>query len=70
MSSLNTLANQKDQIATYIKSRALNYYIYYNINRITNINALIRYNLIITIYNIVISEYKKYAKRKNIELLL
>lgn len=70
VSPLSTLANWEDQIATHIKPGALKYYVYHGSNRITDINALAEYDLVITTYSIVASEYGGRAKRKNIEPLL
>ena len=70
VSPLSTLANWEDQIATHIQPGALKYYVYHGTNRITDINALARYDVVITTYSIVASEYGGRAKRKNIEPLL
>ena len=70
ISPLSTLANWEDQIATHIKPGTLKYYVYHGANRITDINALARYDLVITTYSIVASEYGGRAKRKDIEPLL
>lgn len=70
VSPLSTLANWEDQIATHIKPGALKYYVYHGANRITDINALAHYDLVITTYSIVASEYGGRAKRKDIEPLL
>ena len=70
VSPLSTLANWEDQIATHIKPGAVNYYVYHGANRITDINALASYDLVITTYSIVASEYGGRAKRKDIEPLL
>ena len=70
VSPLSTLANWEEQIATHIEPGALKYYVYHGANRITNIDALAKYDLIITTYSIVASEYGGRAKRKEIEPLL
>ena len=70
VSPLSTLANWEDQIATHIRPGALKYYVYHGANRITDINVLARYDLIITTYSIVASENGGRAKRKDIEPLL
>lgn len=70
VSPLSTLANWEDQIATHIKPGALKYYVYHGTNRITDINALAQYDLVITTYSIVASEFGGRAKRKDIEPLL
>ena len=70
VSPLSTLANWEEQIATHIEPGALKYYVYHGANRITDIDALAKYDLIITTYSIVASEYGGRAKRKDIEPLL
>ena len=70
VSPLSTLANWEDQIATHIKPGALKYYVYHGSNRVKDIDALAQYDLIITTYSIVASEYGGRAKRKDIEPLL
>lgn len=70
VSPLSTVANWEEQIATHIKPGALKYYIYHGGNRITDLNALSKYDVVITTYSIVASEFGGRGKRKDINPLL
>ena len=54
---LSTLANWEDQIATHLKPGTLNYYIYHGSNRLSNIDELANYDMVITTYHIVGSDF-------------
>ena len=70
VSPLSTVANWEDQIATHIKPKTLKYYIYHGGNRLSNINELAKFDIIITTYSIVSSEFGGRGKKKNISPLL
>ena len=67
---LSTVANWEDQIATHIKPKTLKYYIYHGGNRLSNINELAKFDIIITTYSIVSSEFGGRGKKKNASPLL
>ncbi|KAL8958774.1 MAG: hypothetical protein Q9193_004232 [Seirophora villosa] len=64
VSPLSTVANWEEQIKTHIEGEALNYYIYHGSNRKKDINMLSRFDLIITTYQIVSSEYAGRGNKK------
>ena len=66
---LSTVANWEEQIATHIKPGSLKYYIYHGCNRISDIDDLARYDIVITTYSIVSSEFTGRGKRKDTNLL-
>ena len=70
VSPLSTVANWEDQIATHIKPKTLKYYIYHGGNRIADIDELAKFDIIITTYSIVSSEFMGRGKKKNINPLL
>ena len=54
---LSTVANWEEQAKTHIEAGKLSYYIYHGSNRNKNINMLASFDVIITTYAIVSSEY-------------
>lgn len=70
VSPLSTVANWEEQIATHIKNGTLTYYIYHGANRISDLNELAKYDIVITTYSIVSSEFTGRGKRKDINPLL
>ncbi len=54
---LSTLANWEEQIAAHIKPKTLKYYVYHGSNRTTDIDELAKYDLVITTYSIVSSDF-------------
>ena len=70
VSPLSTVANWEDQIATHIKPKTLKYYIYHGGNRISDIDDLAEFDVVITTYSIVSSEFSGRGKRKDINPLL
>ncbi|KAL8985037.1 MAG: hypothetical protein Q9177_004540 [Variospora cf. flavescens] len=64
VSPLSTVANWEEQIKTHIKGEALTYYIYHGSNRKKDINMLSRFDLIITTYQIISSEYAGRGNKK------
>lgn len=63
VSPLSTVANWEEQIKAHIKPGTLNYYIYHGSNRNKNIEMLSTFNLIITTYQIISSEYSGKGSR-------
>lgn len=61
---LSTLNNWEEQIGTHVKKGTLNYYLYHGNNRSTNLEELARYDMIITTYSIVGSEFKGRGKKR------
>jgi len=70
VSPLSTVANWEEQIATHIIKGTLKYYIYHGANRISDLNELAKYDIVITTYSIVSSESTGRGKRKDINPLL
>lgn len=57
VSPLSTVANWEDQIANHIKPQTLKYYVYHGGNRVRDIDELAEYDIVITTYSIVSSEF-------------
>lgn len=70
ISPLSTVANWEEQIAAHIQPGSLKYYIFHGGNRCQDIDELAKYDLIITTYSIVSSEYNGRTKRKSISPLI
>ncbi|KAL9131595.1 MAG: hypothetical protein Q9217_000483 [Psora testacea] len=64
VSPLSTLANWEDQIAAHVKPGTLKYYVYHGANRISDLKALAKYDMIITTYSIVSSEFQGRGNKK------
>ena len=64
VSPLSTVANWEDQIATHIEPKTLNYYVYHGGNRVRDIDELAKYDVIITTYSIVSSEFMGRGNKK------
>ena len=67
---LSTVANWEEQIVTHVKTGTLDYYIYHGGNRITDVDELAKYDIVITTYNIVSSDTTRRAKGKDASPLL
>ena len=67
---LSTVANWEDQIANHIKPKTLKYYVYHGGNRLSNIDELSKFDVIITTYSIVSSDYMGRGRKKDINPLL
>ena len=70
ISPLSTVANWEEQIAAHIKPGTLKYYIYHGGNRITDIDELSKYDIVITTYSIVSSDFTGRGRRKDTNPLL
>jgi SNF2 family DNA or RNA helicase len=64
VSPLSTIANWEEQISQHVKPGTLKYHIYHGANRIKDFKKLAEFDLVITTYGSVASEYNKRAKRK------
>ena len=69
VSPLSTVANWEEQIATHIRPGALKYYIYHGGSRITDIDELAKFDIVITTYSIVSSDFTGRGKRKDVNPL-
>ena len=67
---LSTVANWEDQIANHIEPKTLKYYIFHGGNRISDLDDLAQYDIVITTYSIVSSEFTGRGKRKDCNPLL
>ena len=56
---LSTLANWEQQIAAHIKPGTLNCYVYHGPSRITNVDELAKFDMVITTYATISSEYSR-----------
>ncbi|KAI9641082.1 hypothetical protein NHQ30_010511 [Ciborinia camelliae] len=62
---LSVISNWEDQIKAHIKPGALKYYIYHGANRIKDVQKLSEYDIVITTYGSVASEYNNRNKKKD-----
>lgn len=62
---LSTVANWEDQITHHIKPNTLNCYVYHGGNRLKDINKLAAYDVIITTYSIVSSDFLGRGNKTN-----
>ena len=66
---LSTLANWEEQIRTHIKTDTLSYNVYHGSNRSTDLDQLSGFDMIITTYAIVSSEFNRRSKKRNVSPL-
>lgn len=66
---LSTLANWEEQIRAHVKPGTLTYNVYHGSNRSTDIDELSKYDMIITTYAIVSSEYNRRSKKREVSPL-
>lgn len=64
VSPLSTIANWEEQIGTHIKPGTLSYYIYHGSNRCNNVKDLSQFDMVITTYSVVSSEFDKRSKKR------
>lgn len=62
---LSVIANWEEQISQHVNSDTLLTYIYHGNNRSQDINALAQYDIIITTYSIISSEWNGRSKKRN-----
>ena len=60
---VSTVANWEEQMKTHIKAGTLRCYIYHGSNRTQNIHELSKYDVVLTTYSIIASEYDRSGKR-------
>ncbi|KAI5779240.1 SNF2 family N-terminal domain-containing protein [Geopyxis carbonaria] len=65
ISPLTTIANWEDQIRAHVQEGAIKYYIYHGTKRIQDAAVLAEYDLVITTYQVIASEYSKHLKDKS-----
>ena len=65
VSPLSTIANWEEQIKQHIKPGTVKYYIYHGANRCKDIKKLAEYDLVITTYGSVASEFNYRSKKKH-----
>ncbi|KAH8804971.1 SNF2 family N-terminal domain-containing protein [Xylogone sp. PMI_703] len=65
VSPLSTVANWEEQIKQHIKPGTLKYYIYHGAGRIKDIEKLAEFDLVITTYGSVASEFAHRSKNKH-----
>ncbi|EPE31291.1 P-loop containing nucleoside triphosphate hydrolase [Glarea lozoyensis ATCC 20868] len=65
VSPLSTIANWEEQIKQHVKPGALKYYIYHGSGRIKDVNKLAQFDLVITTYGSVASEFNNRSKQKH-----
>jgi SNF2 family DNA or RNA helicase len=63
ISPLSTIANWEDQIKTHMKPGSLSFYIYHGPNRRNDISELSKYDIVITTYSVVSSEFNRRTKK-------
>jgi SNF2 family DNA or RNA helicase len=64
VSPLSTIANWEEQIKQHIKPGTFKYYVYHGANRIKDAKKLAEYDLVITTYGSVASEFNHRSKKK------
>ena len=62
---LTTISNWEDQIKQHVKPGTLKYYIYHGTNRVKDIKKLAEYDLVITTYGSVASEFSYRSRKKD-----
>ena len=65
VSPLSTISNWEDQIKQHVKPGTLKCYIYHGSGRIKDIHKLAQYDLVITTYGSVASEFNNRSRQKN-----
>ncbi|KAJ1859868.1 hypothetical protein LPJ73_001646 [Coemansia sp. RSA 2703] len=60
---LSTMGNWEEQVASHVRRRALSIYSYHGPGRIQNPKKLCEYDIVLTTYNVVQSEYSKETKQ-------
>ncbi|POS86791.1 hypothetical protein EPUL_001752 [Erysiphe pulchra] len=65
VSPLSTISNWEDQIKQHIKSSSLSYYVYHGAHRLRDPEKLAEYDLVITTYGSIASEFNNRCKGKS-----
>ena len=66
---LSTLNNWEEQIGAHIEENTIRYYVYHGNNRTTDLDELSNYDMIITTYSIISSEYNRRSKKRDVSPL-
>lgn len=66
---LSTLNNWEEQIWTHLRTKTLTYYVYHGHNRISDLSELAKYDMIITTYSIIGSEFRRRSRTRDISPL-
>ena len=64
VSPLSTIANWEEQIGNHIKPGTLSYYVYHGNNRCNDAKELSKFDMVITTYNVVSSEFDRRSKKR------
>ena len=67
---LSTIVNWEQQIAAHLKKKTLNYYIYHGPNRITESEELAKFDVVITTYSTIASEFSRRGAKNRASPLL
>ena len=65
VSPLSTIANWEEQIGTHIEPGTLSFYVYHGNNRLQDIEELGKYDMVITTYSIISSEFSRRSKKRD-----
>ncbi|KAI9684348.1 MAG: hypothetical protein M1829_002158 [Trizodia sp. TS-e1964] len=63
VSPLSTIANWEEQLKAHLKPDTLSYYVYHGGSRCSNIEHLATFDIVITTYSVVSSEFDKRGKK-------
>lgn len=66
---LSTMANWEEQIRAHIQPDTLKYHLYHGPNRTTDLKELSKYDMIITTYSIISSEYNRRSRKREVSPL-
>lgn len=64
VSPLSTIANWEEQMKQHVKPESLKYYIYHGSNRIKDVKKLAEFDIVITTYGSIASEFGNRMKKK------
>ncbi|PBP21077.1 SNF2 family domain-containing protein [Diplocarpon rosae] len=64
VSPLSTIANWEEQMKQHVKPGSLKYYIYHGANRIKDVKKLAEFDIVITTYGSIASEFSYRSKKK------
>ena len=64
VSPLSTIANWEEQIGNHVKPGTLTYYIYHGSNRCNDFRELSKFDMVITTYSVVSSDFDKRSKKR------
>ncbi|KAI9830944.1 MAG: hypothetical protein M1819_005327 [Sarea resinae] len=64
ISPLSTIANWEEQIKMHVLDQGLSYYVFHGTNRCNNVVELSKYDIVITTYSVVSSEFDRRSKKR------